>query len=390
MATRLLKCSLCGEVVDAPVNGSSKHACPTCGGEMVPPTRARATTAAAASAASGVPRPMPSRRPLAAPRPVTPGEAISSSSASWVPDPDPRSGYGSSGMAPPPAPAYPSAAARPANDWLRSPITYVVAGLVVIGLGIMIAFLIKGSGSSTASSTTTQDGGRTHAPLVIVPQPNPAEAIGTQAAATAEQNASSARTAADVVSRPIDLLALVDVDRDAMDGNWTRRPDGGLDYVGGTRFARIGLPYQPPTEYDLSADFTLTGSAGDDFVLLIFNDQGNFCTWNVNAWKKATAGFNFVNHRQGIDSPTAAPHKKFAPGERHTAMVKVRKDHVEGWLDGRKLTSYPTNGSDLSMNNGWHLDGNKIGIGCFCPVTFFGVELTEVNGHGVAGSLRKK
>lgn len=394
MATRLLKCSLCGEVVDAPVNGGSKPACPTCGGEMVPPTRARATTAAAATAASGTPRPMPVRRPLAAPRPVTPGEAISSSSASWVPDPDPRSGYGSSGMAPPPAPAYPGSAAASSagKDWLRSPLTYVVAGLVVVALGIMIAFLLKGGSSSTATADNATPKQR---PTIVLPQASE----NTAAAPTASGNPTPAAASAGPEQRaaentppgtPINLLPMIDVNRDAIEGGWMRQPDGSISCDGTSRFNHLALPYQPSAEYDVTTTFTITGTVGDDAVMLIFTDRRHMCTWIVNSWKVGGAGFNLVDHKVGIDNATYSPNHPLARGERHSITVKVRKNYVEGYLDGHMLSHYNTSGSDLTMNPGWHLDGNQIGIGAMCPTTFHSAEVVDVNGRGKPGFVSKK
>jgi hypothetical protein len=336
---------------------------------------------------------MPTRRPLASPRPVTPAEAISSSSASWVPDPDPRSGYGS-GMPPPPAPAYPGpAAAAPGMDWLRSPVAYVAAGVLVLGLGIAIAFLLRGGSSKPSVGAAPENATARQRQTIVLPQaPDSATAAPVSPSAAQTPPPAAEPHAAPSVRNgtPINVLSMVDVNRDTVEGGWTRQPDGSLTCDGTSRFNHIVLPYQPPGEYDLSATFTITGTVGDDAVMLIFTNRHNMCTWIVNSWKQGAAGFNLIDHKTGPNNPTFAPDHPIQKGERHILMVKVRKAYIEGWLDGKMLSHYNTNGSDLTMNPGWHLNGNQIGLGAMCPTTFHAAEVVEVHGHGKAEFVSKR
>ena len=61
-----------------------------------------------------------------------------------------------------------------------------------------------------------------------------------------------------VLSGPKDLLAGVDVARDAVKGQWQMTPEGLLvKTVGGREFELLGFNYDPPEEYDFEIEFTI-------------------------------------------------------------------------------------------------------------------------------------
>jgi hypothetical protein len=306
-------------------------------------------------------------------------------------DLSPRSSYGGA-MSPSAAsaPEHSGRAAPAAKDWLHSPITYVVAGLVILALGITIPFLLPGGSSKSTPTAAAATPSKLQPVAVALEAPDHAapEPSAVTPAPAAEHHATQSAAS----SHPIYLLPMADLNRDALEGGWFRQPDGSISCDGTGRYNRLVLPYQPPAEYDLRVAFTITGSApagGDNAVLLIFTDQGHTCTWVVNSGKQRAAGFNLIDGKPAPENPTFAPNHPIRQGERHTLLLKVRKNHIEGYLDWKRLSHFDTTGAALSINPGWQLGGNQIALATMCPTSFHAAELVEVNGeHGQAGRVK--
>jgi formylglycine-generating enzyme required for sulfatase activity len=134
-------------------------------------------------------------------------------------------------------------------------------------------------------------------------------------------------------SRIVDLLKEVDVDRDAVKGKWTLTADG-LASDGTVPFCRLKLPHAPPAEYDFRIEFTAQG--GND-ILQIFPVGAKSCTWLMGAWGGKLDGFDTImDHpltRDGtniIGGPST-----IRRGQRHTAVIQVRRDSIAAQLDGK-------------------------------------------------------
>ena len=53
--------------------------------------------------------------------------------------------------------------------------------------------------------------------------------------------------------RTVDLIPLIDVDKDAVSGTWTL--DHGAIVSDESDWARLRIPYEPPDEYDFRIEF---------------------------------------------------------------------------------------------------------------------------------------
>ena len=69
---------------------------------------------------------------------------------------------------------------------------------------------------------------------------------------------------------------------------------------------------------------------------------------------------------------------------RYTSLVRVRKDGVEALLDGRVMTKWPTDYSDVESAPWWALrDKSLLGLGTGSSKTeFHTIEVKEVTGSG--------
>ena len=75
---------------------------------------------------------------------------------------------------------------------------------------------------------------------------------------------------------------------------------------------------------------------------------------------------------------------KLNNGQEYTSVVKVRKNGVEAYLDGKLISAWKTDYSDMSLGAGWSLKRNDvIGVGSFqSPTIFRTIEVIEVMGQG--------
>jgi formylglycine-generating enzyme required for sulfatase activity len=177
-----------------------------------------------------------------------------------------------------------------------------------------------------------------------------------------------------VPDQVVDLLKLVDVERDSVKGKWTRTADG-LASDAGVPYCRLKLPHTPPPEYDFRVEFTAQG--GND-ILQLFTAGGRSCTWPMGAWGGKHDGFDTVKDhpltREGtniIGGPTS-----IRRGQRHTSVVQVRRDSIAATIDGKLVVRHATDGSDLGIPGDWSIGEGAIGLGTtFDAVVFHKVEL---------------
>ncbi|MFO1484534.1 MAG: serine/threonine-protein kinase [Verrucomicrobiaceae bacterium] len=200
------------------------------------------------------------------------------------------------------------------------------------------------------------------------------------------------RTDASKAGTVIELLPLIEVERDAVKGDWLRRVDGLA-----VRQSELGvssliqLPYKPPAEFDFEIEFT--PEEGTGFVGQMFPAQGHPVTWLVDlpmsSGRKA-GFFASVEGRQlkdNLDASIVRP-RFLTNGKRHAARVEVREGAVTGWLDGSKLVEWSSGIGDSAHVS--HDSGdealNPERLALRAPqraVVFHRITVREVNGTGV-------
>ncbi len=176
--------------------------------------------------------------------------------------------------------------------------------------------------------------------------------------------------------RPIDLLALVDPTRDAIDGQWVRR---GSD-LAASGVAHLELPYQPPEEYDLTVQFTVGHApgqhAGASFpyagdrngaCCYLFDDAGqlNWSTFNEIGFM-SVGGF-------GV---------KPDPAGKQELRVEVRRGGVRLFRNGREWKTFWDGGERPRPGASGARDGGLLGLQCFVGAVFHKAEVVELSGPG--------
>jgi len=141
--------------------------------------------------------------------------------------------------------------------------------------------------------------------------------------------------------------------------------------------SRIVLPVQPDGEYDFRVSFTRR--TGVHSVALIFVAGGRQATFEIDAWGQHLAGIQNVDGRSLRENATRTEDHTLQNGRRYSAEVRVRKDRVEGYLDGKLISTYRGNGSDLSMLGSWQIpERASLGIGAWDAETVFhSIEVTR-------------
>ena len=370
------KCVACAQSYRSKTQTTRIPNCPACGQPLVAEIRTVAP-----------PKPRPaSERPRSASvsarassRPAGPEEALAlvTSSSAWVPDPDPAPSPDTPGLEAPftsnrlpmdtppgiPSPRSPAAPSRGAvTRWaaIGGAVLVVIVGAIVLA-------------------------NRSSARTVNHVQPSPDQTSPAHSSAPVQLASMSPTSEPPVIAPPpahrvVNLLRMVDPDRDTVSGTWKlltgefapRLSSGGSDH------ARLNIRYQPPEEYDFRVDFTRT--AGDNCMAQMFTDDKP-CALILFGWKGTVSGFQQIKNQQADHNSTGVRGLATSNGQRHTSIVKVRKSSIEAWLDGNLITRYDTNGSDLSAKD-WKIDA-PMGVGTqLSPTIFHTIELTEITGQG--------
>jgi hypothetical protein len=219
--------------------------------------------------------------------------------------------------------------------------------------------------------------------VFILARPRPSSALARSAAAAAPSipldgprktlTTAPAASTAPVPSRTVDLFPFVDPTRDRIGGTW--RIEGGALMSDASHRARLGIRYPLPREYDFRIQFTQVD--GDNCAAQMFT-AGNPAVLVIGAWKRTVTGFQQIAGRWANNNVTGVRGLKFENGRMHTSVVRVRKDSIEAWLDGKRIIAYATDGSDLS-NRDWEPAGFPLGVGSeFTSTIFHKLELVEL------------
>lgn len=214
--------------------------------------------------------------------------------------------------------------------------------------------------------------------VAIDPATRPADPVGdaeTSAQPTTTAALTTTQPTTSPATREVDLLALIDPARDAVAGRWTTA--GGALVSDGYRFARIRIPYRPPLEYDFRIEFERVEGENDVTQIMPVGNQA--VAWQMSGMDGRGWGFTEV---QGVNGAVRFP-PKIENGKRHVAEVRVRRDSVSAYFDGRLYRQIATGPSRFSVPERWAIGPPILGLGtCVSPTVFHKVQLVEVTGQG--------
>ncbi|HZK81381.1 MAG TPA: hypothetical protein VFC46_09950, partial [Humisphaera sp.] len=182
-------------------------------------------------------------------------------------------------------------------------------------------------------------------------------------------------------ARMIDLLALIDIQRDAVNGKWTL-DRGVLSGSGPGNGLRIILPYEPPDEYDFLMEFEET-AVSNAVVQIVATNKARFM-WFMGADDNTAYGIGIVDPKSGHANTASGTIKNMITShKRHISIVSVRRNRISATLDGRELAYYDTDFSDVHIQDFWSIgSGPCLGLGSSHPVSVYRAELNEIAGVG--------
>jgi hypothetical protein len=176
--------------------------------------------------------------------------------------------------------------------------------------------------------------------------------------------------------RPVDLLAMVDLKRDVVEGTgWAWR---GRELSAQGEDCSLAFPYPPPKEFDFALEFTITstGEFGNHRLMQF-----------VPAGDKGSAKFQVTESSRFFDGwlpanvdknrPPAQRVRPLAKG-RHTTLVRYRKDSIRCSVDGQLAYEWHTDMSAVKPAQ-QILNKPALGIGSgHLSIVYHAAKLTEV------------
>ncbi|MCC9606475.1 protein kinase [Blastopirellula sp. JC732] len=174
----------------------------------------------------------------------------------------------------------------------------------------------------------------------------------------------------------INLLPQINLDSEVVAGSWERTADGLR--VEAMEGARLMLPYQPPREYELEVSFTRL--SGTQSIALLFVDGSGSAAYDIDGWGENLVGIQNIDGRNMNQDRTGVSRFSLANGERYTALLRVRRDRVDAYLNGDLMTTYHGDGANLSMLELWRLPRPALGIGAYdCETVFHQVRIRNLS-----------
>jgi hypothetical protein len=178
--------------------------------------------------------------------------------------------------------------------------------------------------------------------------------------------------------RVINLMPLIDTKKDVVRGEWTHG-DKTLTCSSGGLCPRTYIPYQPPEEYDFKIVFSQPKLRNPVFQVL--SKGGISFTWDLGG---RGGRCQFAVRGAGRDNPTKFEQRgAFQPNVKYTSVVKVRNEGVQAFVNGRLVSQYKPDFSDLEQGGFRGMkDTSVLGVGCDDPCTYYTIEVTEITGKG--------
>lgn len=179
----------------------------------------------------------------------------------------------------------------------------------------------------------------------------------------------------------VDLLSLVDVDKDGVSGKWS---SGERTLESPKAFgARIELPYEPPEEYRLTV---IAEPLDEPNGLLLGQRSGDrrFVTLVGYATGKLPSSALENVDGKNVGNATTVEGRFLKKGRPSQIVVAVRKGSVTVTVDGREIIDWKGDRARLSLSDYWKTPHeNVLFLGAYdCRYRFTRVTLQPLTGEG--------
>jgi hypothetical protein len=181
--------------------------------------------------------------------------------------------------------------------------------------------------------------------------------------------------------RVVNLLNIVDPQKDALKGTWELQNDRSGLMASQRGDGLLRLPYAPPAEYNFKVEFTrIEGNFDVDLILHKGTSDFAYVTGGMGS---TICGLGLVNHRSAFDNPTTIRSPKLLVNNRkYTEIVYVRENYVAVSIDGKLITRFNTDYSDLSNSMSYKV-GGLLGLRTVnSRYLFNSIEVADITGNG--------
>jgi predicted Zn finger-like uncharacterized protein len=183
-------------------------------------------------------------------------------------------------------------------------------------------------------------------------------------------------------NKPIDLLKLFKVDKDAVRGKWTLQGETLISPP--DENARLMIPYMPPEEYDIKT--VAERKQGNDSFVLGLIAGGRQCSIDLDGWPGVgfRSGLNNIDGRNADLNETTYKGPVFTNGKPSEIVYSIRKTGITVTVDGKAIISYKGDFGRLSMRPDWAVPNTRVlFVGTFKSIYHVSkMELTPVSGKG--------
>ncbi|HLX64259.1 MAG TPA: sigma-70 family RNA polymerase sigma factor [Planctomycetota bacterium] len=191
----------------------------------------------------------------------------------------------------------------------------------------------------------------------------------------------------------VNLIPLIDPNRDAVTGKWRVSPSG-IDCEPSTN-ARLEIPYLPPEEYDFKIVFTRqTGTNGVHQILGINGKAVQWCMSETgqNGRGNTSAFHCLTGPNYEGNNPTSIVGARLPNNQRITSIVQVRKNRLAAFVNGALVTSWNDGFGGIRLLKEWKMPTTGLlGIGSDENATVFhSIEILEITGKGQPVAGRNK
>jgi len=180
----------------------------------------------------------------------------------------------------------------------------------------------------------------------------------------------------------VDLLKLVKMDRDVVQGEWEQGAKG-LESKGESFQYALRFAYLPPEEFDYSVEFTVNNFNGPRDVALIYPIPGGVSGFIVGCLHNTKVSASSVNDNEQFVHLMESD-KIVTLGQRNVATVKVRRDSITYVLNDREIKTLKLNGPQKYPNGLFFNPGGTGGLGLstFNNITIHRAAIRGVSQNG--------
>jgi hypothetical protein len=220
--------------------------------------------------------------------------------------------------------------------------------------------------------------------IELIPVDGNADATvnGAKSVTTEKANSASQKNVPKKINK-INLLALVDPTKDAIEGKLQFINSALISGSEKSEYCKFSIPYIPPEEYDFSVEFMRL--KGSDCVQFVLSKGGIQFMYVLGGNGGKASGFDVVDGKSFDKNDSTYLGKVITDGRRQVIIIKVRNNGVTAFLDGTQLSQTKVPYEKLTMHDDWRIRRNEIlGLSNYRGSwAFYSVELMEITGEGL-------